>query len=259
MSAILSVSDVYKRFGGVHVLEGVSFDVPRGSVTSLIGPNGSGKSTLLNIVTGVLHADRGEIDFDGQRIDQLASHERAALGIARTFQTVRLFAEISALQNVMVGAHPHVRSGMLYSLFRPLAVGAETRAVARAAAESLDLAGLPRSRHGTQLSQLSVTDQRAVELARALVAKPQLLILDEPTGGLDPARLGEWTEVLARVRAELDLSILLVEHRMQIVMDLSDQVVALYAGGLIARGTSDEVIRHPEVRRIYLGESHVVG
>ena len=255
---ILSIDRVYKRFGGLHVLEGVSFVVPNRSITSLIGPNGSGKSTLLNIVSGILHADQGEIWFDGTRVDGMPTHARAARGMARTFQTVRLFSEISAVENVMVGAHPQVKAAVPHALFRPFAVTRETSEVTLRAEAALDLAGLPRARNHIALGKLSITDQRAVELARALVARPRLLVLDEPTGGLDPSRLDDWARVLSDVRTELGLSILLVEHRMRIVMELSDHVVALHAGNLIAEGTTDEVINHPDVRRIYLGDAHVV-
>jgi branched-chain amino acid transport system ATP-binding protein len=256
---ILRIRDLYKRFGGLHVLEGVSFEVPRGSITSLIGPNGSGKSTLLNIVTGVLHQDSGEVEFDGERLSTTPAHTRAQHGMARTFQTVRLFAEITAVENVMVGAHPQINTRIGHALLRPRAVTRETREVADRAQRALELAGLPRTRHHVQLGKLSITDQRAVELARALIAEPKLLVLDEPTGGLDPSRLDEWTAVLAGVREQLGVTILLVEHRMRIVMDLSDHVVALHAGGLIAEGTTDEVINHPDVRRIYLGDPDADG
>ena len=254
----LVIRDVHKRFGGLTVLDGVSFEVAPGSITSLIGPNGSGKSTLLNIITGVLAPDSGDVLFDGTSLRKVPAHRRAAHGMARTFQTVRLFQDITAAQNVMVGRHAHVNAHLAHAVFRPRTVARENRALAERAEAALRLAGLAPQKHHVLLSRLSITDQRAVELARALVSEPKLLVLDEPSGGLDLDRLDDWIGVLMAVRAERGVSILLVEHRMRMVMEISDHVVALHAGDVIARGTSTDVVNDPDVRRLYLGNADVV-
>jgi branched-chain amino acid transport system ATP-binding protein len=255
----LEIRDVEKRFGGLKVLDGVSFEVAAGSITSLIGPNGSGKSTLLNIVSGVLSPDSGEVVFEGASLRRVPSHVRAARGMARTFQTVRLFQDITAAQNVMVGRHSHLNARLPHAVFRPRAVARENRELVDQAEAALRLAGLAPHKHHVLLSRLSITDQRAVELARALVGEPTMLVLDEPSGGLDPDRLDEWIGVLMGVRAERGVSILLVEHRMRMVMEISDHVVALHAGGVLARGSSIDVINDPDVRRLYLGSADAVG
>lgn len=258
MTAALDVVGVQKRFGGLRVLEDVTFHVPAGSVTSVIGPNGSGKSTLLNIVTGVLDSDAGDVRIDGQSVTGMPIHERSALGVARTFQTARLFEEVSAVENVMVGAHARVTRSVVRALLTPRSIGRENRAVAIEAMECLALAGLPAARMHVQLGRLSMTDRRAVELARALMSRPRLLILDEPTGGLDPSRLDDWIAVLGDLRRELGITIVVVEHRMRLVMDISERVVVLYGGGVIAEGSPAEVVDDAEVRRIYLGDADAV-
>lgn len=257
LQPILSCTGVSKSFGGLEVLRSVTFTAWRRRITSVIGPNGSGKTTLLNIVSGLETMDAGTVTFLERRIDRLPAHQRSAIGIGRTFQLVRLFPSLTAKQNVMIGAHRHATAGVFSSLLRPVSTQRENRMLARRAEESLRLVGLAPNRDDTVAASLTITEQRLVELARALVSEPQLLILDEPTGGLDPSRLGYWMARVTALRDDLDLTVLLVEHRMRVVMEISDHVVALHAGDVIAQGAPADVVRDPAVRQVYLGESRV--
>jgi branched-chain amino acid transport system ATP-binding protein len=250
--ALLRVQDVAVRFGGIVALDGVSFDVAPGRIVGLIGPNGAGKTTLFNCISRLYPCDRGDIRFDGTSLLGLARHEVVTLGIGRTFQNVALFRTMSVLDNVMVGRHAQSRGGFFANALRlPVAVraDAETRDKAR---ELIALLGLERVA-GAPVAALPFGTQKRVELARALASQPKLLLLDEPASGLNHEEVGAIGALIRTLRERLKLTVLVVEHHMQLLMSLSDWVVALNFGKRIAEGTPAEVRSHPELVRAYLG------
>jgi branched-chain amino acid transport system ATP-binding protein len=250
--ALLRVQDVAVRFGGIVALDGVSFDVAPGRIVGLIGPNGAGKTTLFNCISRLYPCDRGDIRFDGTSLLDLARHEVVTRGIGRTFQNVALFRTMSVLDNVMVGRHAQSRGGFFANaLHLPLAVrsDAQTRDKAR---ELIALLGLERVAD-VPVAALPFGTQKRVELARALASQPKLLLLDEPASGLNHEEVGAIGALIRSLRERLELTVLLVEHHMQLLMSLSDWVVALNFGKRIAQGTPAEVRNHPELVRAYLG------
>ncbi|OGA41491.1 MAG: high-affinity branched-chain amino acid ABC transporter ATP-binding protein LivG [Betaproteobacteria bacterium RIFCSPLOWO2_12_FULL_68_19] len=249
---LLRVQDVAVHFGGIVALDGVSFDVAPGQIVGLIGPNGAGKTTLFNCVSRLYECDRGEIDFDGRALLSVPRHRVAALGIGRTFQNLALFRTMSVLDNVMVGHHCRTRGGFFANALRlPHAVKSD-RAAAEQARSLLALLEL-EAVAGTRVSELPFGTQKRVELARALAAEPKLLLLDEPASGLNHEEVGKLGELIRQVRERLRLTVLLVEHHMNLVMSISDWVVALNFGRRIAQGAPAEVREHPELVRAYLG------
>ncbi len=249
---LLEVRDVAVRFGGIVALDGVSFDVEPGSIVGLIGPNGAGKTTLFNCVSRLYACDRGDIVFDGASLFALPRHHIAGAGIGRTFQNVALFRSMTVLDNVMLGAHSRSRSGFVSNALRLPRVAREERATRARALGILQMLEL-ESLADKAVATLPFGTCKRVELARALAAEPKLLLLDEPASGLNHEEVNELSGLIRRLRERLRLTVLLVEHHMGLVMSISDRVVALNFGRVIARGTPPEVQRHPDVIEAYLG------
>jgi branched-chain amino acid transport system ATP-binding protein len=249
---LLAVRDVAVHFGGIVALDGVSFSVEAGTIVGLIGPNGAGKTTLFNCLSRLYPCDRGDIVFDGSSLLAAPRHRIAALGIGRTFQNVALFGSMSVLDNVMVGAHARSRSGFLANALRLPQVPREEagiRAKARELIALLELGAVAQRPVG----DLPFGTRKRVELARALASEPKLLLLDEPASGLNHEEVAELGTLIRGLRDRLRLTVLLVEHHMSLVMSISERVVALNFGKVIAQGAPSEVRRHPELMRAYLG------
>jgi branched-chain amino acid transport system ATP-binding protein len=249
----LEVKELTRRFGGVTAVDHVSFAVNRGEVFGVIGPNGAGKTTLFNLVTGVTHPTSGSLLHDGTDITAARPHQIARRGIARTFQNIRLFSELSALENVMIGRHCHTRSGLFSGVLGLGTAGAEERAVRKRARELLALMGLA-TRAQVKARNLPYGDQRRLEIARALALEPQVLLLDEPAAGMNPTEKTALAEFMRRLRADFDLTMLIIEHHVPLVMGLCDRIAVLDFGGLIALGDPETVRRDPAVVEAYLGE-----
>jgi len=248
---MLKVSDLCKNFGGLPALADVSFDVPKGSVTALIGPNGAGKSTLINCVTGVLSPDSGSVIFEGEEISMLPSHGIARLGIARTFQNLRLFARLTVLENVLCGLTAQGGRSIVAALLRPPSVRNRERRLRLQALQTLDAFGLTEMADHP-VAVLSYGDRKKVELARAFVSQPRIVLLDEPVAGLNPEETARIAVQIRRLRS-LGHTMLLVEHDMELVMNVSDRIVVLDSGRRIAFGTPEEIRRNPLVIEAYLG------
>jgi len=253
--ALLRVHNVGVRFGGIVALDDVSFDVAPNCIVGLIGPNGAGKTTLFNCLSRLYECDCGDIVFDGRSLLRVPRHRIAALGIGRTFQNLALFGTMTVLDNVMIGHHCRMRSGFLSNALRLPGVGRHESAATDKASALIEFLGL-KAVAGTRVSDLPIGTQKRVELARALASDPTLLLLDEPASGLNHEEVGVLGAVIRDIRDRLGVTILLVEHHMNLVMGISDLVVALDFGRKIAEGTPDEVRAHPEVVQAYLGSAH---
>lgn len=256
--AILEVAGLNKHFGGLIVVNELSFELNEGEIVSIIGPNGAGKTTVLNLLSGINPPDSGDIRFQGQSIVGLEPHQVTALGMARTFQTLRLFLNMSIIENVMAAAYVHTRAGLFEIVFRTPGWRREEAEIRTMAEKSLSFFGerLVGYRFDQPAYSLSYANRRRLEIARAIVTRPKLLLLDEPAAGMNPKETREMTELIGKLRDEGGYTILLIEHDMNVVGGISDRVIALDYGQKIAQGSYQEVVTDERVIEAYLGRTH---
>jgi branched-chain amino acid transport system ATP-binding protein len=261
VTAVLEVVGLKKRFGGLYAVSDLDLHVEEGEIVSIIGPNGAGKTTMFNLITGLYEADGGQIIFGGQDIVGLKPNQITKLGIARTFQTVHLFPNMSVLENAMVGQHCRTRAGVLGAVLKPIlpAIQREEDRIRERAKDALSFFGtrLTGYRFDQMASVLSYANRRRLEIARAMATEPKLLLLDEPTAGMNPRETEELTHLIARLRKERGLTIAVIEHDMRVVKGVSDRVIALDYGRKIAEGTYEEVAHNEHVIEAYLGRKAV--
>jgi ABC-type branched-subunit amino acid transport system ATPase component len=255
MAVLLELKGISKAFGGLHVINGLDLHVDEGEIVSVIGPNGAGKTTLFNLITGVYRPDEGEVLLEGRNLVGLPPHKIAKLGVARTFQTLRLFLNMTVKENVMAAAYAHTRSGVVSSILRPPWQRREEKEIHRLAEEQLGFFGqrLMGYRWNQPAYSLSYANRRRLEIARALALRPRILLLDEPAAGMNPAETHEITELIAKIREERGQTILVIEHDMHVVEGISDRVIALDHGIKLAEGSFEQVATNERVIEAYLG------